>query len=454
MKTVAFHTLGCKVNHYESEAMMDLFKKAGYRLADFDDQADIYIINSCTVTNEAARKSRQLARKAKRINPEATVALVGCYTQVSPEEVKDINGVDLVLGIANRGEIVQLIEKTRDGEVPEIEILKRDELTDFEDLNIDEVLETTRAYLKIEEGCDQFCTYCIIPYARGPVRSRRQESVIKEVKRLVGLGVKEIILTGTHLGAYGSEVSNEEALSILLEKLLVIPNLGRIRLSSLEVTEVTDRLLDLIVTEEKICPHLHLPLQNGSDKILKLMSRPYDTDKFKETVEKIRERADEIALTTDVIVGFPGETEEYFLESYHFIEEISFSRLHVFPFSARDGTPAARMKAQIPGDIKKIYSQKMRKLNKRLMSEYQSRFIGQIRDVVIEEKRDSETGLLTGMTDNYLRVLIDDNDSYQGKLVKVKLQKSYDYENVQGKIITTRKEFFAAPRNIDKSEVR
>lgn len=441
MKTVAFHTLGCKVNQYESEAMMDLFKKAGYEIVDFAERADVYVVNSCTVTNEAARKSRQLARRAKRENPLATVAVVGCYTQVSPEEVQKINGVDLVIGTARRGDIVKLVEEVMAGRKPSVDILKWKELTDFEELKVNEFQETTRAYIKIEEGCNQFCSYCIIPYARGPVRSRDIESVVQEVKNLVAQGVREIILTGTHLGAYGHDWDDEESLVRLLQKLAVIEGLGHIRLSSIEVTEVTDSLLNLISSEEKLCPHLHLPLQSGSDKILRKMRRPYTTADFREVVEDIRRKIPDPALTTDVIVGFPGEEEEYFQESYNFIQEIGFSRLHVFPFSPREGTPAARMKGQIPGDIKKRYSKKLRDLNKELMLAYQRRHLGQVREAIIEERRDQETGLLTGMTDNYIRVLIDDDDSYQGRLVKVELTATHNYENALGKIIYSKQEF-------------
>ena len=332
MAKVAFHTLGCKVNHYESEAMMDLFKKKGYDIVDFNEEADVYVVNSCTVTNEAARKSRQLARKARRINPEAIVALVGCYTQVAPDEVKGIEGVDLFLGTSNRSHIVEYVEEFQKLGSANIEILKRQDLSVFEDLRVESLQETTRAYVKIEEGCNQFCSYCIIPYARGPVRSREPESVREEIKELVDKGVKEIILTGTHLGAYGTDWGKEDSLEQLLQELVKIDGLEHIRLSSIEVTEITEGLIDILATEQKVCPHLHLPLQSGSDKILKLMRRPYSTAEFRAMVEKLRERIKDIAITTDVIVGFPGEDEEAFQENYNFVKEMAFSRLHVFPF--------------------------------------------------------------------------------------------------------------------------
>lgn len=435
MAKVAFHTLGCKVNHYESEAMMDLFKKRGYEIVEFNELADVYVVNSCTVTNEAARKSRQLARKARRLNPEAVVALVGCYTQIAPEEVKGIEGVDIFLGTSNRSHIVEYVEEFQNLGTTNIEIVKRQELSEFEDLRVESLQETTRAYVKIEEGCNQFCSYCIIPYARGPVRSRTAESVIEEVGELVGKGVKEIILTGTHLGAYGTDWGKEDSLEKLILQLLDIDGLEHIRLSSIEVTEITDGIIDIMASESKLCPHLHLPLQSGSEKILKLMRRPYDKTEFRAVVKKIREKIEDIAITTDIIVGFPGEDERAFQESYDFVKEMNFSRLHVFPFSRREGTPAARMKDQIPAEQKKEYSSKMLQLNEELMANYQKRFIGTIRPVIVEENRDHETNLLTGMTDNYLRVLLDEDSSYTGKLVNVRLLKSHNHENLIGELV-------------------
>lgn len=434
MRKVAFHTLGCKVNHYESEAMMDLFKIRNYEIVNFNNRADVYVVNSCTVTNQAARKSRQLARKAKRVNPEAIVALVGCYTQVSPEEVQEIEGVDLFIGISNRSSIVDFVETIRTQGKVDINILERQELIDFEDLRVETLSETTRAYVKIEEGCNQFCSYCIIPYARGPVRSRSPFSVIEEVNELVVKGVKEIILTGTHLGAYGFDWKNDNSLEELLLELVKIRGLEHIRLSSIEVTEISNQLLNIIASEEKLCPHLHLPLQSGSDKILKKMKRPYTIGEFREVIKKIRNKIEDIAITTDIIVGFPGEDEECFQEHYNFVKAMAFSRLHVFPFSVRQGTPAASMKEQIPGNLKKEYSLKMRELNEELMLDYQKKFIGMTRKLIVEETRDTDTNLLVGMTDNYIRVLINEDNKYMGKIVDVKLLESLNYENVVGEI--------------------
>ncbi|MFW6264820.1 MAG: tRNA (N(6)-L-threonylcarbamoyladenosine(37)-C(2))-methylthiotransferase MtaB [Bacillota bacterium] len=435
MNRVAFHTLGCKVNHYESEAMMDLFKKNSYKIVDFDDKADVYVVNSCTVTNQAARKSRQLARKAKRTNSEAIVALVGCYTQVSPEEVEKISGVDLVVGSSNRSKIVEFVEAYKNNQDFNIDIIKYNELNNYEDLRIESLRETTRAYVKIEEGCNQFCSYCIIPYARGPVRSRQTKSILDEVKKLVAKGVKEIILTGTHLGAYGFDCDRNYALENLLLELIKVEGLEHIRLSSIEVTELSDYLLDIIASEDKMCPHLHIPLQSGSDEILQKMNRPYTIKEFRDKVNIIREKIKDVAITTDIIVGFPGENPDIFEKHYKFVKEIAFSRLHVFPFSPRKGTPAAKMKEQISGKEKKDYSSRMRDLNQELMLAYQQKYIGSVRSVIIEEKRDKESRLLTGMTDNYIKVLVDADDKYMGQLVKVKLIEGYDYEKTVAVII-------------------
>lgn len=434
MATVAFHTLGCKVNHYESEAMMDLFKEAGYEIVDFDEKADIYIINSCTVTNNAARKSRQFARRAKRKNSTSIVALVGCYAQVSPEEVAEIEEIDYILGTEGKKQIVELVKEASQEDKYLKQVSDFNEIIDYEDLNVVEVRETTRAYVKIEEGCNQFCSYCIIPYARGRVRSREIEAVVDEVKNHLNSGVKEIILTGIHLGAYGLDWEDELALVKLLEKLLKLDGQFRIRLSSIEVTEISDRLLELMATEARLCPHLHLPLQSGSDNILEAMNRPYTLTEFRKTVNKVRGEISDIAITTDIIVGFPGETEEDFNNNYCFIKEMNFSRLHVFPFSPREGTPAAKMENQIHGNIKKKRSKKLRDLNKELMLDYQQQFIGQKRQVLVEAKMDNETDLLEGFTDNYIRVLVPDDEKYRNELLDFKLIKSYNYENAIGKI--------------------
>jgi threonylcarbamoyladenosine tRNA methylthiotransferase MtaB len=439
MKSVAFYTLGCKVNHYETEAMMDNFKNRGYEVKDFEQIADIYIINSCTVTNQAASKSRKYARRAKRKNSEAKIIMVGCYPQTDKEEVEKIDEIDYILGTSGKYNIVNLVEEHL-GIKNDSKLLKDNKdyakLSEFEEMNIDDLSETTRAYIKIQEGCNQFCSYCIIPYARGKLRSRKTENIIKEVNNLVNNhGVKEIVLTGIHLGAYGMENNNEYALTDLIESLTLIEKLKRIRLSSIEVTEVNDKLLKLIKTNKKVCSHLHIPLQSGSNKILTNMNRPYKVEEFKKRVDNFRSNIPELAITTDVIVGFPGEGIKEFRESYKFIKEIGFSRLHVFPFSRRKNTPAYDMKPRVKGNIKSKNAKRLRLLNKRLMYKYNSQFVGENKKIIVENNKDQKTGLYTGYTDNYIKVLVDAKPNDIEKLKEVKITKCNNYDTVIGNIL-------------------
>lgn len=439
MKSVAFYTLGCKVNHYETEAMMDNFKNRGYEVKDFEQIADIYIINSCTVTNQAASKSRKYARRAKRKNSEAKIIMVGCYPQTDKEEVEKIDEIDYILGTSGKYNIVNLVEEHL-GIKNNSKLLKDNKeyakLSEFEEMNIDNLSETTRAYIKIQEGCNQFCSYCIIPYARGKLRSRKTENIFKEVNNLVKKhGVKEIVLTGIHLGAYGMENNNKYALTDLIERLTLIEKLQRIRLSSIEVTEVNNKLLKLIKTNNKVCSHLHIPLQSGSNKILKKMNRPYKVEEFKKRVDNFRKNIPELAITTDVIVGFPGEGIKEFRESYKFIKEIGFSRLHVFPFSRRKNTPAYDMKPRVKGNIKSKNAKRLRLLNKRLMYKYNSQFIGENKKIIVENNKDQKTGLYTGYTDNYIKVLVDAKPNDVEKLKEVKITKCNNYDTVIGNIL-------------------
>lgn len=434
IKKAAFYTLGCKVNQYETEAVIDIFIDNGYQVVDFSEKADVYIVNSCTVTNEAARKTRQIARRAKRNFPDSTVAIVGCYTQAFPDEVKDIEEIDFIMGSNNKAEILNKAEEMLAGKPIESEVKEYSELMEYEELELKRLSNTTRANVKIEDGCNQFCSYCIIPYARGPVRSRREEDVVEEIKRLSQQGVKEIILTGTHLGAYGSEKGNTKALTELMQSLTELEELKRVRLSSIEGTEIDQSMIDLIAEKDIFCPHLHLPLQSGSDQILEAMNRPYTVEEFKETVAELRERLPDLAVTTDVIVGFPGETEATFAETLKVVKEIGFAKVHVFPYSAREGTPAAEMD-QLNGNIIKEYSKKLRLLNEALMLSYQKEFIGQEKEVLIEEVRDHKTDLLTGYTDNYLKVLLAGSDELKNQLVKVSLEESVDPYHLKGKIV-------------------
>ncbi|SFL25791.1 tRNA (N(6)-L-threonylcarbamoyladenosine(37)-C(2))-methylthiotransferase MtaB [Halanaerobium salsuginis] len=433
-KKAAFYTLGCKVNQYETEAVIDLFIDKDYQIVDFSEKADVYIVNSCTVTNEAARKTRQIARRAKRNNAQSIVAIVGCYTQAFPDEVRDIAEIDFVMGSNNKSLILDKVEALLAGKQVNSEVNNYQSLADYEELKLKRLTNTTRANVKIEDGCNQFCSYCIIPYARGPVRSRKKADVILEIKNLVNQGVKEIILTGTHLGAYGSENNDPEALTKLLHDLTDIAGLKRVRLSSIEGTEIDSGLIDLLAESDIFCPHLHLPLQSGSNQILKAMKRPYTIAEFKTTLAEIRAKIPQIAITTDVIVGFPGETASTFAETMTVVEELNFARVHVFPYSARSGTPAAAME-QVNGKLIKKYSQQLRSLNKKLMLSYQQQFIGTEQEVMVEEARDQQTNLLTGYTPNYLKILLTGSDNLQNKLVKVKLLESRDAYHLQGKLV-------------------
>ncbi len=438
MRTVAFYTLGCKVNHYETEVMMDEFRRAGYEIKKFAEKADIYIINSCTVTNQAASKSRKYARRAKRKNKEALVIIVGCYPQVEQNEIEAIKEVDLILGTQGKSNIVNLIEGKSIKENNKMlkESLSYDDFTEYEEMSIKRLNKTTRAYIKVQEGCDQFCSYCIIPYARGQMRSRDPENIIKEIDHLINKqAVKEIVLTGIHLGAYGIERKDNYDLAALISKITKIKGLKRIRLSSIEVTEVDEQLLKLIKNNDKVCPHLHLPLQSASNLILKKMNRPYTKDQFKEKVLECRDMVPQIAITTDIIVGFPGETISEFAKTYSFAKEIAFSRLHVFPFSRRENTAAYNMKPRVRGDIKKKNAARLRKLNKRLMSQYNKKYLNKTKKVIIEDNIDSKTGFYTAYTDNYIKVLVDAKKKDKGKIKKVKLTDCYNYGALLGSIL-------------------
>ncbi|WP_041596033.1 tRNA (N(6)-L-threonylcarbamoyladenosine(37)-C(2))-methylthiotransferase MtaB [Halanaerobium hydrogeniformans] len=434
-KKAAFYTLGCKVNQYETEAIIDIFLDNNFEIVDFSAEADVYIINSCTVTNQAASKSRKIARRAKRSNNDSLVAVVGCYTQAFPEEVSSISEIDFIMGSSNKSKIVNKVKKLLAGKNVDNEIKEYQELKDYEDLEIKRLSNTTRANIKIEDGCNQFCSYCIIPYARGPVRSREQKSILNEIKKMIGQGVKEIILTGTHLGAYGTDKGNKTALTDLMQQLTELNNLQRLRLSSIEGTEIDAKMIDLIAENDIFCPHLHLPLQSGSNEILKAMQRPYTAEEFKETINKIRAKIPDIAITTDIIVGFPGENEKTFKQTLELVKELKFSKIHVFPFSAREGTPAFKMDNKLNGNIIKKFSKKLRFINKSLMEEYQANFLGQNKKVLIEEARDQQTGFLTGYTDNYLKILVEGPDNLKNTLREVKLEQSFDHSHIKGIII-------------------
>lgn len=340
--SVCFLTLGCKVNQTESEALAQLFHNNGYVVVDSSEKADVVVVNTCTVTNTGDAKSRQIIRRMIKAHPDAFVVVMGCYAQTAPGEVLEIEGVDLVLGTQDRGKILDLIEQVRQEQKPQSQVRTIWDAKEFEELPLMEGESRTRATLKIQEGCNKFCTYCIIPYARGPVRSRKHENAIAEAKKLVEAGYKEIVLTGIHTGSYGEDSAEDWNLAHLVKELANIPGLNRLRLSSIEPMEFTPELIEVILSSPAVCSHLHIPLQCGSDAILERMKRPYTTQEFKELVDEFNQKLPGIAITTDVIVGFPGETEQDFQESLEFIRTCHFAGIHAFPYSKRKGTPAAK----------------------------------------------------------------------------------------------------------------
>ena len=436
-KIVGFHTLGCKVNQSETEAMTALFLDKGYQLGEFEAYCDVYVINTCTVTHAGDRKSRQMIRRAKQINPQAVVVVTGCYAQTSPEAIAAIEDVDIILGTNMRHLIVDEVEAFAGSRVQLVD--EKDTLTDFEEISMDRVIQKARAYLKVQEGCEQFCTYCIIPYARGPLRSRSMENTLQEAKKLEQAGFKEIILTGIHLGAYGkpSEAEREAGavqqvtLADLCEMLLNETSFERIRLSSIEPTEVDDHLLRLFAENRRMCRHLHLPLQAGDDDVLEAMHRPYNTEQYRQEMARIREAVPDIALSTDLMVGFPGETDEQFENSLRFCDEIAFSSMHLFKYSPRQGTPAAGYPNQVPNEVKDIRSKRMQEMAERNMLRYMEAHLGQIVEVLVEEQRSD--GIWLGHTDTYLHVAVD-GPCRKNTMVKVLLDK-IDGKLIKGKFI-------------------
>jgi len=426
---VALTTLGCKVNQFETETMEGLFKQKGYEIVPFEETADFYVINTCSVTSLGDRKSRQIIRRAQRQNEQAIIAVCGCYSQVHPEEIKAIEGVRVVLGTKERSQIVELVEQAarEDGIIDEVGNIM--EARDFEDIPLYDMPQRTRAFLKIEDGCQNFCSYCIIPYARGPVKSRHLDKIHAEAKKLVAAGFKEIVLTGIHLGAYGRDLAGEVTLADACREVLKVEGLKRLRLGSLESIELSPDLFELIRSDERFCAHLHLPLQAGSDSVLKDMNRHYDTAEFARLIEHVEREVPGVAVSTDIIVGFPGETEEQFQQGLAFVAAMNFSRMHVFPYSRRSGTPAAERKDQIPDPVKKERAHRMQELAARKTQEFHQQFLGKTLRVLFETDTD---GITDGLTDNYIRVYTDDA-VVCGDLYEVELERLYR-DGVWGKV--------------------
>lgn len=429
MPKVALTTLGCKVNQFETETMEGLFKQKGYEIVPFEETADFYVINTCSVTSLGDRKSRQIIRRAQRQNEQAIIAVCGCYSQVHPEEIKAIEGVRVVLGTKERSQIVELVEQAarEDGIIDEVGNIM--EARDFEDIPLYDMPQRTRAFLKIEDGCQNFCSYCIIPYARGPVKSRHLDKIHAEAKKLVAAGFKEIVLTGIHLGAYGRDLAGDVTLADACREVLKVEGLKRLRLGSLESIELSPDLFELIRSDERFCAHLHLPLQAGSDSVLKDMNRHYDTAEFARLIEHVEREVPGVAVSTDIIVGFPGETEEQFQQGLAFVAAMNFSRMHVFPYSRRSGTPAAERKDQIPDPVKKERAHRMQELAARKTQEFHQQFLGKTLRVLFETDTD---GITDGLTDNYIRVYTDDA-VVCGDLYEVELERLYR-DGVWGKV--------------------
>lgn len=430
-KKAAFYVLGCKVNQYELEAMKSLFRQAGYRIVDFEQMADVYVIHTCTVTHQGDRKSRQMIRRAVRKNPQAIVAVSGCYAQVAPGEILEIPGVDLVVGMQNRHKIVELVEKVAEKREPLNATGNIIRYRHFDELPLDEV-ERVRAFLKIEEGCDQFCSYCIVPFARGPVRSLAPDRVIEKVKQLVEMGFREIVLTGVHTGAYGMDLGEGQNLAGLLKKLVKISGLKRLRISSIDANDFDQELIDTVTEYPVICPHYHIPLQSGDDWILEKMKRRYTTGDYAKIIDALRSRRPEVSITTDVMVGFPGENEEHFENTFRFIKAMEFSDLHVFKYSRRAGTKAAEMPLQVDASTKEERSCRLIELGQELSQKYGRKFLGRTMDVLVEKQ--GEQGLWEGHTDNYLKVKFCAEGQWRGELVPVRLTEMH-HDHISGQVI-------------------
>lgn len=422
MRKAALRNLGCKVNYYETEAMAQLLEKAGYEIVAFEDRADVYVINTCSVTNIADRKSRQMLHRAKKRNPQAVVVAAGCYVQAAGEELEKDPAVDIIVGNNKKMDLPRILEKFFAGR----ELVRAEYLIDigktrqYEGLNIDKVAGHTRAFIKIQDGCDQFCSYCIIPYTRGRIRSRKPGEIIKEVENLGSQGYQEMVLTGIHLSSYGAEFEDgkQNALVDLLVRLDKIPGIKRLRLGSLEPRIVTEDFARTLAGLKTICPHFHLSLQSGSDSVLKRMNRRYTTAQYREVCRILRTWFDNPAITTDVITGFPGETEEEFRETADFLREIRFYETHIFKYSRREGTRAARMEGQIPESVKASRSDELLAMGAAMSLEYRKSFLGQEKEVLMEEKAViSHREYLTGYTKEYVRAAIPWDEGLKGKLV-------------------------------------
>lgn len=448
-KTIATYTLGCKVNQYETNAVEEIFTQNGYILTDFDDKSDIYIINTCTVTSMSDRKSRQVIRRAKKNNKDAVVVVMGCYAQNDPDAIIKIEDVNLVVGTKDKNKIFEEVQKiTNHDKVVKVTSIMEE--VEFENLSVTSYTKNTRAFVKIQDGCDRYCSYCIIPYTRGRIRSRIISDIVKEVQSLSDNGYKEVVLTGIHIASYGKDlkksktefipiinsqkedfVQADASLIDVIEEVSKIKNLYRIRIGSVEPIIISEDFLERISMIDKFCPHFHLSLQSGCDYTLKRMNRRYTTDEYKEAVQKIRKYFDTPAITTDIIAGFPGETEEEFEKTYSYLSDINLYEMHIFPFSRRSGTKAYDMKDQIDNDVKHRRCEKLIALANRNKEEFEKGLIGKTFDVLFEQR---EEQYYQGYTKNYVKIYVKTQKDLSGKLLDVRIN-SFENDKLIGELI-------------------
>ena len=422
MRTAALHNLGCKVNSYETEAMQQLLEEAGYEIVPFHEKADVYIINTCSVTNIADRKSRQMLHRAKKQNPDAVVVAAGCYVQAAAEELKEDLAVDVIIGNNKKQDLVPILEEYFKDKSDSSHVIEISETHEYERLSIHKIADHTRAFLKVQDGCNQFCSYCIIPYTRGRVRSRRPDEVVAEVRELAAAGYQEVVLTGIHLSSYGVDFKEEEKkenLLSLIKQVHEVEGIRRIRLGSLEPRIITEEFAQALASMPKFCPHFHLSLQSGCDKTLKRMNRHYTTEEYAAGCEILRRYFDNPAITTDVIVGFPGETEEEFEETKAFLERIGFYEMHIFKYSRRAGTRADRMPDQIPEQVKSVRSEILLKLEKQMSKAYRESFLGRNKTVLLEEKMEiNGREYMIGHTMEYVKAVVPYEENLKNKMAE------------------------------------
>ena len=422
MPKAALHNLGCKVNAYETEAMQEILEQCGYEIVPFEDRADVYIINTCTVTNIADRKSRQMLHRAKKQNPDAVVVAAGCYVQAAAEELKADLAVDVIIGNNKKQDLVPILEEYFKDKSDRSHVIEISETHEYERLSIHKIADHTRAFLKIQDGCNQFCSYCIIPYTRGRVRSRRPDEVVAEVRELAAAGYQEVVLTGIHLSSYGVDFKEEEKkenLLSLIKQVHEVEGIRRIRLGSLEPRIITEEFAQALASMPKFCPHFHLSLQSGCDKTLKRMNRHYTTEEYAAGCEILRRYFDNPAITTDVIVGFPGETEEEFEETKAFLERIGFYEMHIFKYSRRAGTRADRMPDQIPEQVKSVRSEILLKLEKQMSKAYRESFLGRNKTVLLEEKTEiNGREYMIGHTMEYVKAVVPYEENLKNKMAE------------------------------------